>query len=92
MTEKIDLKRTGRGFSRGEFRDHYDVECSIQESSLAGPMCIWLGAEEVHADPVTGEPFAPRMHLTQEMVSQLLPLLQFFVEHGHLPPSDREQV
>jgi hypothetical protein len=31
-----------------------------------------------------------RMHLTQEMVSALLPMLLFFVENGQLPPMDQD--
>ena len=62
-----------RGFLKGKFNDRYGVECSIQKSSLETEDCIWLGT------------VVDRMHLTQEMVAELLPLLQHFVETGELP-------
>ena len=34
---------TQRGFARGEFKDRYGAACSVQDSSLAGEACIWLG-------------------------------------------------
>ncbi|WP_197094662.1 hypothetical protein [Microvirga massiliensis] len=69
----IELKRTDRGFVIGEFTDRYGAKCSIQDSSLAGEACIWLGTEN-------------RMHLTQGMAAALIPLLQRFVAHGDLRP------
>lgn len=81
----IKLERNGRGFIVGKFRDRYQQECSIQESSLATEACIWLGCNEMATDPVTGEPYPPRMHLTQEMAEDLIELLTYFVELGHLP-------
>jgi len=30
-----------------------------------------------------------RMHLTQDMVKELLPVLQYFAEHGVLPSEDQ---
>lgn len=66
------IDHTSRGFVRGDFTDRYGEECSIQESSAVVP-CIWLGTND------------NRMHLTQTMVSNLLPLLQHFVKHGTLP-------
>lgn len=38
--------RTERGFQKGEFKDYYDAECSIQQSSLADAECIWLGIDD----------------------------------------------
>ena len=67
---KIDL--TTRGFIIVEFKDFYNFDCSIQESSLATEDCIWLGVNE------------KRMHLNREMVQALLPLLFKFVETGGL--------
>lgn len=69
---EISIRKTDRGFVRGEFIDRYGSSCSIQESSLLGENAIWLGCVD------------NRMHLTQEMVSALLPLLQLFVETGGL--------
>ena len=63
-----------RGFLKGKFKDRYGEDCSIQKSSLATEDCIWLGCDH-----------ETRMHLTQTMVADLLPLLQHFVETGELP-------
>lgn len=69
----IHLKPTSRGFQRGLFVDRYGAECSIQESSLATESCVWLGCRGNMA------------HLTQDMAADLIPLLQHFVDTGHLP-------
>lgn len=74
----ITIEKTDRGFRLGKFVDHYRDLCSIQESSLAGEDCIWLGQDEAGGKPA-------RMHLTQEMAAALIPLLQHFVETGELP-------
>lgn len=81
----IELRLTQRGYMRGEFSDRYGARCSIQESSLATEDCIWLGCDSNDGSAMLGS----RMHLTQEMAAQLIPLLQYFVEHGGLP-SDTE--
>jgi len=73
----MDLNKTERGFYIAEFKDRYDKDCSIQESSLATEGCIWLGQNDVDGKPA-------RMHLTVDMVKELLPLLQIFVETGCL--------
>ena len=94
-----DLKKSStiRGFSLGEFTDRYGVKCSIQKSSIATEDCIWLGCDD--ANPrhlVPGKGWQPvkmpkeyvadtRMHLTQDDVKHLLPLLQYFVDTGELP-------
>lgn len=74
-----------RGFQRGSFRDRYGADCSIQESSLATEACIWLGCDRETVDPATGHGIGARMHLTQAMAAELIPLLQYFVETGELP-------
>lgn len=63
------------------FHDRNDASCSVQESSLATEAAIWLGVD--HAKPQTQLP--TRMHLTQEQVRELLPMLTHFAEHGTLP-------
>jgi len=68
----MKIECTDRGFRFADFKDCYGVECSIQESSTVVP-CIWFGAED------------RRMHLSQKMVKDLLPLLTHFAEHGVLP-------
>lgn len=69
----MKFSRTNRGFLIAQFRDHYKVECSLQESSLA----IWLGVNE----SANGQ---GRMHLTRKQVATLLPHLERFVKTGSL--------
>ena len=89
-------EKTDRNFPIRYFTDVYDMECSIQESSLATHSAIWLGVND--ADPkilVPGKGWVQypihkdvllhtRMHLTQEMVKELLPVLQKFAETGEI--------
>ncbi len=94
---KLKKGFTNRGFSYIEFKDMYGSECSIQKSSLATEDAIWFGVNS--ADPeimVEDKGWLPyeipdsvllttRMHLTQEQVKELLPILQTFAETGKLP-------
>lgn len=92
----MKLTRTTRGFQRAEFTDRYGASYSIQESSLATEACIWLGVNEPEVKRLIpdqgwkdielpeGTVKFGRMHLTQDMVAELLPLLQRFVETGRL--------
>ena len=73
-----------RGFLKGKFKDRYGEQCSIQKSSLATEDCIWLGQDNPTVD-AQGRFCGCRMHLTQAMVAELLPMLQHFVETGELP-------
>ncbi len=82
----IELVPTGRGFLKGNFKDRYGEDCSIQESSLASEDCIWLGCDLL-TEPSTLKPVGARMHLTRAMVEDLLPLLKHFAETGRLPAS-----
>ena len=77
--EDFELVRTQRGFALAEFKDRYDTKCSIQESSIATEYCLWLGVDDY------------RMHLTQDMVQKLLPLLDHFVKTGGLPQQQLQQ-
>lgn len=79
----MELHPTGRGFAKAEFMDRYGKPCSIQESSLATEACIWLGCEHETVD-ADGSPIGARMHLTQAMAAELIPLLQRFVDTGEL--------
>lgn len=89
-----------RGFLIGTFKDQYGLKCTLQKSSLADQDCIWLGISEVDAKIFNGVGFghgwqpypipksvqiSTRMHLTREMVAELLPALQHFVKTGELP-------
>jgi hypothetical protein len=70
---EIVLEPTSRGFLKGTWTDDYGKRCSIQESSADPLNRIWLGIERER-----------RMHLNQEMVAALLPILTRFVETGGL--------
>lgn len=74
----MKLIKTSRGFAIAEFRDHNGESCSIQESSVATEDLIWLGRDDVDSHTFG------RMHLTQAMVAELLPLLTRFAETGRL--------
>jgi len=81
----LTTRRTSRGFSLIEFKDMYDQPCSLQKSSIATEDCIWLGVHDqidLNTKQVIGP--AQRMHLTQEQVKELIPLLQKFVDTGEL--------
>lgn len=88
---KIKMKTSERGFVVGEFKDLYDKECSIQESSLATKPAIWLGCDEgTHTkDHLGNEVCLSRMHLDRKRAKQLIKLLQYFIDTGRLPdPTD----
>lgn len=70
---------TKRGFKRVDFSDKYGTSCSIQNSSLATEDCIWFGVDHCHECQ-----HPTRMHLTQAMVKELLPLLEKFVKTGEI--------
>lgn len=76
LTEELgsSLATTSRGFHVAHFIDDYQEPCSIQESSAADTPCLWLGVDRI----------GHRMHLTQEMVAAMLPMLQRFVETGKI--------
>ena len=88
---------TNRGFDIEEFADLYDNKCSLQKSSLATEDCIWFGiadprVQERVPDGVGWRDvelpdsalISSRMHLTQDMVRNLLPYLQRFADTGEL--------
>lgn len=92
----MKVSKTNRGFDIVNFTDHYGVECSLQQSSLATEEAVWLGCND--ADPkimVHGLGWYPiqlpngytantRMHLTRDQVAELLPHLNKFVETGEI--------
>jgi hypothetical protein len=94
----IKLEPNQRGFQTGEFTDRYGEMCSIQKSSIATDDCIWLGIDNpdliVYEDENKGKyivtkmppnfSVSSRMHLTREMVADLLPLLTNFAQTGEL--------
>jgi hypothetical protein len=89
---ELQPKYTNRNFVLIEFRDDYGDYCSLQESSAVDPH-IWLGMDkdssgEPVGKTVDGHKLGARMHLSQEQVAALIPLLQHFVETGELPSVD----
>ncbi len=84
----MSFRKTARGFAIHTFRDRYNADCSIQKSSLAFEEAIWFGVDDPQLIPNSSSPngfmVAGRMHLTQQMVRDLLPILQTFAETGEL--------
>jgi hypothetical protein len=86
----MELNRTSRGFVHADFTDRYGEACSIQDSSLATEDAIWLGIDHINGREMSSvvgidpERIPARMHLTREMVAELLPLLQRFVDTGSI--------
>lgn len=76
----LKIKTNERGFKYAEFTDLYGSQCSIQESSLATEVTLWLGVDIPFHVTLPNE--ATRMHLTQKMARDLIPLLELFVEKG----------
>ena len=69
------VERTERGFELVAFIDRYGKQCSLQQSSLAeyespGSSAVWLGIDD------------HRMHLDEQLVGELLPLLERWLETG----------
>jgi hypothetical protein len=68
-------RRTPRGFEYIEFKDHYDEDCSLQQSSIAeymepGSSAVWLGRENSH------------MHLNRKQVKALAKHLNHWLRHN----------
>ncbi len=40
------MKKTQRGFDFTEFKDRYNISCSLQKSSIATEDCIWFGVDK----------------------------------------------
>lgn len=94
----MELTKTQRGFDLTYFMDRYGNKCSLQKSSIATEDCIWLGIDTpkltIFEDENRGKyintkipdnwSVDSRMHLTQQQVKELLPILQKFVDTGDL--------
>jgi len=75
------FKPTKKGLLRAEFQDRYGALCSLQESSIPGEDCVWLGVDV----SFEGEEIQHgRMHLTRDHAQELLPILRRFASHGTL--------
>lgn len=68
----MKISKTERGFDLIEFTDKYGHDCVIQKSSIATQNCIWIGRK--HSS----------MHLNRDQVSELMPILQKFIETGDI--------
>ena len=93
-------ERTHRNFNIYNFKDRNNTECSLQKSSVATENCIWLGAnniglkhftkdrgwENINLINTIEEHYVAnnRMHLTQDQVKELLPILKKFVKTGEI--------
>lgn len=94
----MEIEQTQRGFDITKFTDRYGAQCSLQKSSIATEDCIWLGIDNPKLTVfenknkgryiITEMPdnfdVNARMHLTREMVQEMLPYLQKFAESGEL--------
>ena len=77
----MEFKQTKRGQLRADFQDRYGALCSIQESSIPGEDCVWLGVDvNFEGDELRHG----RMHLTQESAGELIPVLRHFARRGSL--------
>lgn len=85
---KLAAVETSRGFTRVSFKDHYDRDCTLQESSMVSQPAVWLGVEadqilrDMAAHP--GSEPRSRMHLSEEGVVNLLPHLLKFLAEGEI--------
>lgn len=62
----MEFKQTKKGLMRAEFTDRYGALCSLQESSIPGEDCVWLGVDvDIEGEEVRNG----RMHLTRERKS-----------------------
>lgn len=93
----MEKEQTLRGFGIYNFEDANRERCSIQKSSSAMEDMIWIGISEpdltvfeknkgIYVVTPMPECFmvSSRMHLTQDMVKQLLPVLTRFAETGEI--------
>lgn len=77
-------KNTSRGFGMYDFTDRYEQKCTLQKSSLATEDCIWLGVNNSGPQMGNKDIDHGRMHLSQEQVEALLPILKKFVKTGDI--------
>ena len=94
-------EKTKRGFAIYKFKDRYDADCSLQQSSIATECCVWLGVDDANPQIMASKVMengtgwvkypiledvllTTHMHLTQNQVKELLPILERFVETGEI--------
>lgn len=83
----MEFRSTRKGLLTAEFVDRFGARCSIQESSKTDENCVWLGVEtDFNGQEVPNG----MMLLTQELASQLLPILRRFARNGTLEEESDE--
>lgn len=82
MTKYIQTEFNGEGYRVIKFMDLYGETCSLKKSSLVEQDAIWFGVKNSKIN---------QMHLTRDMVRELLPYLHIFVETGDIEPDEREK-
>lgn len=90
----LNIEQNERGFDYINFKDKYGEDCVLMKSSAACYDAIWLGIKNPKVMFVNGTPTNyplpegvkafGQMHLTRQMVQDLLPHLQKFAETGDL--------
>lgn len=88
----LEKETTGRGFGIYHFHDLNGEHCTLQDSSVATESVIWFGVHDPEVQvfkkgwqdvPLPDDVLITgRMHLTQDMVKGLLPILTHFAETG----------
>lgn len=83
MTPLGKIETTSRGFEIIKFKDRYNVDCSLQQSSMfddehvdqPGASAIWLGVDEgVNRDL--------RMHIDLKQAKALVAVLEMWIQFG----------
>ena len=95
----VETRLTQNGDIRTDFLDLHDNRCSLQKSTAKQYDAIWLGISiplinimvdggwKALALP-EGAVVNSRMHLSQKMVKDMLPALEYFAKHGELPDDE----
>lgn len=74
----MNAEVTPRGFELLKFKDIYNIECTVQQSSIfiedgpAGSSALWVGVA------------SDRMHLDRERVAELIKVMQNWLNTGSL--------
>jgi len=97
-----EIKHTLRGFAIANFYDPYGNKCSLQKSNAAMYDAVRFGISNPEINVLMngqwksvelpeGAVIRSRMHLSQKMVRELIPALEYFAEHGELPDQDTSE-
>jgi hypothetical protein len=95
----MDYSKTNRGFGLITFTDTNGVKASVQESSSAEEANLWLGVASAKTDAQIMTKFRgwvpydipedvllhDRLHLNEGQVTDLIKVLQYWVDNGYLP-------